>query len=643
MKIKFIIPFCLSLICIPGFSYAQAGKILRAGRAASKLPAVKVPKLKSVNVKVPTVANSLKGAHYKNIRLQYNLDQMHQRFPQLTRLRTKTVALTEFPSLAFTPGFSIFPQFQQKAVATYRRILAEYKGVSSFTQPEDFTAWGEAMAAVANLGLFGGADNALEIVQVYQQVPAEAKSVSATVILRSLLSIGAEEEAARFAQIAASDGALVGDFALGMENNSQNAVQVSPQTLDAMKSALVEVQPLTAIHFDPSAQATTKWMEMRKDIEKAVPEEDWSGFVAYAQQKMKSLSEKELKMLLGPLDGPVYAGVSPEEAKNIQMMARQEMDRRIALQEYQIPPKALKKDPEDEAVSVLSGEEVVEVPAGQEEPLVEGGDDFPAQQHFLANKQEEFSVQLGSAASSGELDGIIDGRAIVSDEFSPYTFEGLNRAFWQQKVHSMSVPHRINLLRKQVQNLQQQILASQSLLEKGFSHYSGKNSRNKTTYWDIVENIQRLQKNSLALPLLEEYNIIKLFVQPHEKYFLKNISFIKENNYSLSFVDLQEEFKTLSGMFPQYDWTTVSRQMEDARRYFVRQIKTDAFNALKNSSLELERSKNGDPNLQELYRLKQRLIHLLSMGKYYKRGVPEAECQQKLHEIEQEIERVKAM
>ncbi|MGN1058218.1 MAG: hypothetical protein ACI4Q7_02550 [Candidatus Avelusimicrobium sp.] len=194
-------------------------------------------------------------------------------------------------------------------------MIADYKGASSFAQEKDLESWAQMISAVSNLGFFGVKQDADILVKVYEKVPPQAKKVTALAINRALLCLDATEENALFSQLAAKDGVLTEEFALGMENRTE-AVSSSPQEEEKMRQAVAKFHPVATLHFDPSSEVTTQWMVLNQDIRRAEHLVDWRGFTNWQEGELANLDIPSLNEILTRPDSPYFQDLSQQEAAN---------------------------------------------------------------------------------------------------------------------------------------------------------------------------------------------------------------------------------------------------------------------------------------------------------------------------------------
>lgn len=226
----------------------------------------------------------------------------------------RLVALKYLPTLPLKHNYSLLPSLQEQAVCVYRNVIADYKGASSFAQEKDLESWAQMISAVSNLGFFGVKQDADILVKVYEKVPPQAKKVTALAINRALLCLDATEENALFSQLAAEDGVLSEEFALGMENRTE-AVSSSPQEEEKMLQAVAKFHPVATLHFHPSSTVTTQWMEMNQAIRRAEHPVDLTGFSTW-QEGQLAMDIPSLNEILTRPDSPYFQDLSQQEAAN---------------------------------------------------------------------------------------------------------------------------------------------------------------------------------------------------------------------------------------------------------------------------------------------------------------------------------------
>ncbi len=227
----------------------------------------------------------------------------------------RLVALKYLPILPWKHNYSLLPSLQEHAVGVYRNVIADYKGASSFAQEKDLESWAQMISAVSNLGFFGVKQDADILVKVYEKVPPQAKKVTALAINRALLCLDATEENALFSQLAAEDGVLSEEFALGMENRTE-AVSSSPQEEEKMRQAVAKFHPVATLHFNPSSEVTTQWMVLNQDIRRAEDLVDWRGFTNWQEGQLANLDIPSLNEILTRPDSPYFQDLSQQEAAN---------------------------------------------------------------------------------------------------------------------------------------------------------------------------------------------------------------------------------------------------------------------------------------------------------------------------------------
>nr|QGT50577.1 hypothetical protein Elusimicrob1349_0470 [uncultured Elusimicrobia bacterium] len=546
----------------------------------------------------------------------------------------RILLLNNLPSLSLSQGFALDPKIHKQALELYRNLTTGYPGASSFAAEADLESWAEVMGAVSNLGWFGSSQDADLLIKVYEKVPTVARPVSATAVMRALLCLNMPEKAAVFAQRVAKDGALSKEFSLGVQDVPHNVPAPSEAELVKMKNAVVQFQPYNAIHFDPSFEATAKWLSLNRAVQKAEPvaevneEQTLQKFIA-------SLDLKELNEILAGRTLPVLKGKMPQEISNLVAGAKAEWARRFSAA---FP----------ELTKGVAVEEIVQMAdyTRYKNPWEVLHQRLTSRQHFLADKKAKFSIGFRAANSMEELNALHNEFLALSTEFPQYDWGNLGEVFAEQKQQLNAAPAKVAALRTQVQSLQNKILNSKLMLEKGFAFHQQYNRKNKKQYNDILEEIQLLQQNPAALSLLEEYNIVELFLKPHETYFRNALKSDKLNNYRHAFEDLQKEFQELSGMFPQHNWRKISREMAARKKIvdlnFCTSLEGKASKLFEKSKQLLQK-----PDLHSLrnlhYDLKYKykdFLRLHTKNPSYPWRITEEQFQQELEALSREIKRL---
>lgn len=97
-------------------------------------------------------------------------------------------------------------------MADISRLSADSEGL------KDLSAWGQTMAAAADLGFYGTVQDASLLLDTYNKTPQALKTFSEVVIGRSLLTLQAYEGLEKLAQLSTINGKLYGDFWLVLAN-----------------------------------------------------------------------------------------------------------------------------------------------------------------------------------------------------------------------------------------------------------------------------------------------------------------------------------------------------------------------------------------------------------------------------------------
>ncbi len=198
--------------------------------------------------------------------------------------------LNAYTRVTVEKGFATTQKQATLAKETYVRVLRDYRSSSALNRDvtmadigrlpansdglKDLSAWGQAMAAAADLGFYGSAKDASLLLDAYNKTPQALKTFSEVVIGRSLITLQAYEELEKLAQLSTINGKLYGDFWAGVSqyvtaNNlpvtlppvtaaEMNAAKLAPNA----GTALTHWSKLNARHLDASAKGTADWVAL---------------------------------------------------------------------------------------------------------------------------------------------------------------------------------------------------------------------------------------------------------------------------------------------------------------------------------------------------------------------------------------------
>lgn len=198
--------------------------------------------------------------------------------------------LNAYTRVTVEKGFATTQKQASLAKETYVRVLRGYHSSSALNRDvtmadigrlpansdglKDLSAWGQAMAAAADLGFYGSAKDASLLLDTYNKTPQALKTFSEVVIGRSLLTLQAYEGLEKLAQLSAINGKLYGDFWAGVSQyvTANNLPVTLPQVTAAQMNsaklapnagtALTYWSKLNARHLDASAKGTADWVAL---------------------------------------------------------------------------------------------------------------------------------------------------------------------------------------------------------------------------------------------------------------------------------------------------------------------------------------------------------------------------------------------
>ena len=209
---------------------------------------------------------------------------------QRTASAHEQLLLNAYTRVTVEKGFATTQKQATLAKETYVRVLRDYHSSSALNRDvtmadigrlpadsdglKDLSAWGQAMAAAADLGFYGSAKDASLLLDTYNKTPQALKTFSEVVIGRSLFTLQAYEGLEKLAQLSAINGKLYGDFWAGVSQyvTANNLpVTLPPVTAAEMNSAkvvpnvdkaLTYWSKLNARHLDTSAKGTADWVAL---------------------------------------------------------------------------------------------------------------------------------------------------------------------------------------------------------------------------------------------------------------------------------------------------------------------------------------------------------------------------------------------
>lgn len=209
---------------------------------------------------------------------------------QRTASAQEQLLLNAYARVTVEKGFATTQKQAAVAKETYVRILRGYRSSSALHRDvtmadigrlsadsdglKDLSAWGQAMAAAADLGFYGSAKDASLLLDAYNKTPQALKTFSEVVIGRSLLTLQAYEGLEKLAQLSTINGKLYGDFWAGVSQYvTANHLPVTLPAVTAAEMNAAKLAPnagkaltywnkLNARHLDASAKGTADWVAL---------------------------------------------------------------------------------------------------------------------------------------------------------------------------------------------------------------------------------------------------------------------------------------------------------------------------------------------------------------------------------------------
>ena len=198
--------------------------------------------------------------------------------------------LDAYTRVTVEKGFATTSKQASLAKDTYVRLLRNYRSSSALNRDvtmadisrlsadseglKDLSAWGQTMAAAADLGFYGTVKDASLLLDTYNKTPQALKTFSEVVIGRSLLTLQAYEGLEKLAQLSTINGKLYGDFWAGVSQYVKaNNLPVTLPTVTAAQMSSAKIAPnvskaltywnrLNARHLDASAKGTADWVAL---------------------------------------------------------------------------------------------------------------------------------------------------------------------------------------------------------------------------------------------------------------------------------------------------------------------------------------------------------------------------------------------
>lgn len=189
--------------------------------------------------------------------------------------------LNTLPSLNIYNAYSLTESQLGTALADYHATLMAYK----YSGSGDLQIWGQTMAAVSNIGIYGSAAlDAYQLIGLYRRIPAELRPYSEVVIGRALLTMNATRQLEQLALLSAGDNGLTGDWwkecAAYLEKHHLDVklpafAETQPAAVsmpEDVQKALKEWSALNERHTDVSVKATEEWVELASQRGAVVPD-----------------------------------------------------------------------------------------------------------------------------------------------------------------------------------------------------------------------------------------------------------------------------------------------------------------------------------------------------------------------------------
>lgn len=184
------------------------------------------------------------------------------------------------------PAFNLFTgntwsNLAQKNISIdhYRSSIAcakdKYTDAKVLVSKEDYEAWGEILANVTNLGIYGEKDDAISFLELATKTPTSFIPYSDVIIGRALLNLGAYDEFSQLVKLRTSkDGLLKGTWWTGLEEYAisedlpvsfpSNIVDVPVAQNNNIVNSISRSSELNKRFLDFSSQTTAEFLSLKK-------------------------------------------------------------------------------------------------------------------------------------------------------------------------------------------------------------------------------------------------------------------------------------------------------------------------------------------------------------------------------------------